>query len=75
VGLKDRRSNFADDPDAVRAWCRLADHARSGLSIREAENPVTGNASRFLPHAIPQTPAADAEGLAHHCLIPAAEPR
>jgi glutathionylspermidine synthase len=23
-----------------------------GLSIREDENPITGNTSRFLPHAI-----------------------
>jgi len=23
-----------------------------GLSIREDDNPITGNGSRFLPHAI-----------------------
>jgi glutathionylspermidine synthase len=30
----------------------LIDHAPCGLSIREDENPITGNTSRFLPHAI-----------------------
>ena len=28
------------------------DHTPCGLSIREDENPITGNTSRFLPHAI-----------------------
>jgi len=31
---------------------RLVDHAPSGLSIREDVHPITGNSSRFLPHAI-----------------------
>ncbi|MBI5262078.1 MAG: glutathionylspermidine synthase family protein [Bradyrhizobium sp.] len=30
----------------------LVDHVPCGLSIREDENPITGNRSRFLPHAI-----------------------
>jgi glutathionylspermidine synthase len=30
----------------------LVDHAACGVSIREDENPITGNTSRFLPHAI-----------------------
>ena len=30
----------------------LVDHAPCGLSVREDENPITGNTSRFLPHAI-----------------------
>jgi glutathionylspermidine synthase len=30
----------------------LIDHAPCGLSIREDEGPITGNTSRFLPHAI-----------------------
>ncbi len=30
----------------------LVDHTPCGLSIREDENPITGNTSRFLPHAI-----------------------
>ena len=30
----------------------LVDHAPCGLSIREDENPITGNTSRFLPHTI-----------------------
>jgi len=34
----------------IGSW--LVDHAPSGLSVREDENPVTGNTSRFLPHAI-----------------------
>ena len=34
----------------VGSW--LADHAPCGLSIREDESPITGNRSRFRPHAI-----------------------
>jgi glutathionylspermidine synthase len=34
----------------VGSW--LVDHTPCGLSIREDENPITGNTSRFLPHAI-----------------------
>ena len=30
----------------------LVDHTPCGLSIREDETPITGNSSRFLPHAI-----------------------
>ena len=30
----------------------LVDHTPCGLSVREDENPITGNSSRFLPHAI-----------------------
>ncbi|MCL2716902.1 MAG: glutathionylspermidine synthase family protein [Alphaproteobacteria bacterium] len=30
----------------------LVDHVPCGLSIREDESPITGNRSRFLPHAI-----------------------
>jgi glutathionylspermidine synthase len=31
---------------------RLLDHSPRGLSIREDENPITGNTSRLLPHVI-----------------------
>jgi glutathionylspermidine synthase len=34
----------------VGSW--LVDHIPCGLSIREDESPITGNNSRFLPHAI-----------------------
>ncbi len=34
----------------VGSW--LVDHTPCGLSIREDESPITGNNSRFLPHAI-----------------------
>jgi len=36
---------------AVKMHGGLRDHANR-LSIREDENPVAGNSSRFLPHAI-----------------------
>ncbi|MBR0697676.1 glutathionylspermidine synthase family protein [Bradyrhizobium lablabi] len=42
--------NFAGQYPVLGSW--LVDHTPCGLSIREDENPVTGNASRFLPHAI-----------------------
>jgi glutathionylspermidine synthase len=42
--------NFAGSYPVVGSW--LVDHTPCGLSIREDENPITGNASRFLPHAI-----------------------
>ena len=42
--------NFSDQYPVVGSW--LVDHTPCGLSIREDENPITGNASRFLPHAI-----------------------
>lgn len=34
----------------VGSW--LVNHEPCGLSIREDESPITGNSSRFLPHAI-----------------------
>jgi glutathionylspermidine synthase len=42
--------NFAGQYPVLGSW--LVDHTPCGLSIREDENPVTGNSSRFLPHAI-----------------------
>jgi glutathionylspermidine synthase len=42
--------NFSDQYPVLGSW--LVDHTPCGLSIREDENPITGNASRFLPHAI-----------------------
>jgi glutathionylspermidine synthase len=42
--------DFAGQYPVVGSW--LIDHAPCGLSIREDENPITGNTSRFLPHAI-----------------------
>ena len=42
--------NFSGQYPVVGSW--LVDHAPCGLSIREDENPITGNGSRFLPHAI-----------------------
>ena len=42
--------NFAGSYPVVGSW--LVDHVACGLSIREDENPITGNTSRFLPHAI-----------------------
>jgi glutathionylspermidine synthase len=50
------RQAFAPLPDfsgqypVIGSW--LVDHVPCGLSIREDENPITGNNSRFLPHAI-----------------------
>jgi glutathionylspermidine synthase len=50
------RQAFAPLPDfsgqypVLGSW--LVDHVPCGLSIREDENPITGNNSRFLPHAI-----------------------
>jgi glutathionylspermidine synthase len=41
---------FSNRYPVVGSW--LVDHAPCGLSIREDENPITGNTSRFLPHAI-----------------------
>ena len=43
-------ANFSGQYAVVGSW--LVDHAPCGLSIREDENPITGNTSRFLPHAI-----------------------
>jgi glutathionylspermidine synthase len=42
--------NNADQYAVIGSW--LVDHTPCGLSIREDENPITGNTSRFLPHAI-----------------------
>ena len=42
--------NFSDQYPVLGSW--LIDHTPCGLSIREDENPITGNTSRFLPHAI-----------------------
>jgi len=42
--------NFSGQYPVIGSW--LVDHAPCGLSIREDENPITGNTSRFLPHAI-----------------------
>jgi glutathionylspermidine synthase len=42
--------NFSDQYPVLGSW--LVDHTPCGLSIREDENPITGNTSRFLPHAI-----------------------
>ena len=42
--------DFSGQYPVIGSW--LVDHAPCGLSIREDENPITGNTSRFLPHAI-----------------------
>jgi glutathionylspermidine synthase len=42
--------NFSSQYPVLGSW--LIDHTPCGLSIREDENPITGNTSRFLPHAI-----------------------
>jgi glutathionylspermidine synthase len=42
--------SFSGQYAAVGSW--LVDHTPCGLSVREDENPITGNTSRFLPHAI-----------------------
>ena len=42
--------DFAGQYPVLGSW--LIDHTPCGLSIREDENPITGNTSRFLPHAI-----------------------
>jgi glutathionylspermidine synthase len=43
-------ANNSDQYAVIGSW--LIDHTPCGLSIREDENPITGNTSRFLPHAI-----------------------
>jgi len=48
-GFANLRS-FAQQYPVLGSW--LVDHTPCGLSIREDESPITGNASRFLPHAI-----------------------
>jgi glutathionylspermidine synthase len=42
--------NFSGQYPVLGSW--LVDHVPCGLSIREDDNPITGNSSRFLPHAI-----------------------
>ncbi len=42
--------NFSDQFPVLGSW--LVNHTPCGLSVREDENPITGNTSRFLPHAI-----------------------
>jgi len=41
---------FSGQYPVLGSW--LVDHTPCGLSIREDANPITGNTSRFLPHAI-----------------------
>ena len=41
---------FAEQYPVLGSW--LVDGLPCGLSIREDENPITGNTSRFIPHAI-----------------------
>ena len=41
---------FEGQYPVLGSW--LVDHTPCGLSIREDESPITGNNSRFLPHAI-----------------------
>ena len=45
-----RLPEFSGFYPVIGSW--LVAHAPCGLSIREDENPITGNTSRFLPHAI-----------------------
>lgn len=42
--------NFAGNYPVIGSW--LVDEVPCGLSIREDESPITGNMSRFVPHAI-----------------------
>jgi glutathionylspermidine synthase len=42
--------NFSGQYPVLGSW--LVDHTPCGLSIREDENPITGNTSRFVPHTI-----------------------
>jgi len=42
--------NFGGQYPVLGSW--LVDHTPCGLSIREDAGPITGNNSRFLPHAI-----------------------
>ncbi|MGA7809378.1 glutathionylspermidine synthase family protein [Bradyrhizobium sp.] len=42
--------SFARQYPVIGSW--LVDHTPCGLSIREDASPITGNSSRFLPHAI-----------------------
>jgi glutathionylspermidine synthase len=45
-----RLPNFSGQYPVIGSW--IVDGSACGLSIREDENPITGNSSRFLPHAI-----------------------
>jgi glutathionylspermidine synthase len=42
--------NYSGNYPVLGSW--IVDSVPCGLSIREDENPITGNGSRFLPHAI-----------------------
>jgi glutathionylspermidine synthase len=42
--------HFSGQYPVLGSW--LVDHTPCGLSIREDQNPITGNTSHFLPHAI-----------------------
>ena len=42
--------SFSGQYAVIGSW--LVDHTPCGLSVREDGNPITGNTSRFLPHAI-----------------------
>lgn len=42
--------NFSGNYPVLGSW--IVDGTPRGLSIREDKNPITGNSSRFLPHAI-----------------------
>jgi glutathionylspermidine synthase len=42
--------NFSGQYPVIGSW--IVDGAACGLSIREDETPITGNLSRFVPHAI-----------------------
>jgi glutathionylspermidine synthase len=41
---------FADQYPVIGSW--IVGERACGLSIREDENPITSNSSRFVPHAI-----------------------
>ena len=43
-------TSFSGQYPVLGSW--LVDHVPCGLSIREDEKPITGNTSRFIPHAI-----------------------
>jgi glutathionylspermidine synthase len=42
--------NFSGQYPVIGSW--IVDDTACGLSIREDETPITGNLSRFMPHAI-----------------------
>ncbi|HVI65615.1 MAG TPA: glutathionylspermidine synthase family protein, partial [Bradyrhizobium sp.] len=42
--------SFSQQFAILGSW--LVGHTPCGLSIREDSSPITGNNSRFLPHAI-----------------------